>query len=158
MIRYLIAGCIYAAVLSGQTLRVPPSHAARETPGAFTIQIDSPPGRTPATIQFELSFPPALAVSVEDIAAGAAAEAAGKRLTCARSAVKTEVPNGVRFACIVAGGQKPIGNGNLAVVRYHLLEDVGGAPIRVPIEHILAVSSDLKAVHVPDVDAIITTG
>jgi hypothetical protein len=105
--------------------------------------LDSPPEKAPVGLQWEFSIPPAIAVDKADITIGRAGEAAKKSLTCAGKAGAERI---MRFACILAGGKDPIGNGAVAVVKYRAQRDVGGAPIRVSIEKVLGVSADLKRI------------
>ena len=117
--------------------------------------IDSPQGKAPVALQWELSVPPAIAIKAMDITIGKAAASAGKSITCATMATKPAVPVEVRYACILVGGRNPIGNGPVAVVQYRAQADVQGAPIRVAIDHVIGVSADSKPMPIPNVDAII---
>ena len=108
-------------------------------------------------MQWEISFPSAIAIGPDGIAAGAAAQAAGKSIACAKTAPKPNANGAVKFVCILSGGLKPIGNGPIAVVHYRLQTDLQGAPIRIPIENILAVSADLTIIPMPNLDVIIPT-
>lgn len=140
-------------VVYGQSLHVPPSTANRKSPGVFSMILDSPAGKAPVAMQWELSVPPALAVEKGDISPGKAAETAKKSLTCAPT--NSQIPGGTRYICILAGGQEPIGSGPIAMIRYRAQADVHGAPIRVAIQKILGVSADLKRIEMPNTDAII---
>ncbi|HEX3879134.1 MAG TPA: hypothetical protein VHW24_19255 [Bryobacteraceae bacterium] len=102
-------------------------------------------------------FPPAVEVTARDLTAGPAAEGAAKSITCAKTDNKSDVAGAVRFACILAGGQKPIASGELAVVHFRLKQDVQGAPIRVAVEKVFATAADLKRIPISNVDAIIST-
>lgn len=146
---------VVAALLDGQSLRVPPSGADAKMQGQFSILFDSPPERALVALQWELSAPPALAIEKADILIGKAAESSGKSLTCAIKPGKPSSPGSSRYACILAGGKDVLGQGPIAVVRYRGQADVGGAPVRVTLENILGVSADLKRIDIPKVDAII---
>jgi hypothetical protein len=150
-----LSGFFSAAILLGQSLRVPSSRTDFKTPGVFSVTIDSPRGKEPVGLQWEFSVPPAIAIRMADITIGKAAVSAGKSITCATSAYKPVMPGGMKYACILAGGQKPIGNGPLVIVQYHAQVNVQGAPIRVGIENILGVSANSKPIAIPNVDAII---
>jgi hypothetical protein len=155
MAKRFLAPAIFASLLCGQALHVPPSHAAHS--GSFPIVLDSPEEHAPSTLQWDMLFPPAIDVSAADITNGSAADAAGKKLTCSKTNAAAEVNGAAEYACILAGGRKPIGNGPIAVVQYRIKMDVGGAPIRIPIQKILGVTADLERVAMPNVDAIIST-
>jgi hypothetical protein len=152
--RFVISGVIPVILLSGQSLSVAPSQTDLKTSGVFSVSIDSPQGKAPAALQWEFSVPPAIAITPADIAIGKAAESVRKSLTCA----KKETPakqRAVKYACILAGGQHPIGNGPIAVVHYRAQWDVKGVPIKVAIENILGASADLKRIPIPNADALI---
>jgi hypothetical protein len=152
IVKWLIAGTVSAAILSSQSLHVPPSSTGAKTPGSFSVMIDSPDGKAPVALQWEFSIPAAIAVETADITIGKVAESAKKSITCVAKSAKE---GAARYACILAGGQNPLGNGETVVVRYRPKKDVQGAPIRVAIENVIAVSADLKPVSIPNADAII---
>lgn len=152
---YLLAGMFSALGLWGQSLHVALSQTDRNRPGIFTVEIDSPPGRAPAPLQWEFLVPPALSVQLADITIGKAAQAAWKTLTCAANSKQTGMPGAVRYACIVAGGREPLGSGALTEVHYRAQADVGGAPVRVAIQRVQAVSADVKPLAIGDAEAII---
>lgn len=108
-----------------KSLQVPPSKTDLKTPGTLSINIDSPEGKEPVALQWEISVPPAVAITTADIKVGKAAEAAGKSLTCA---MKTKTQRASRYACILVGGQGPIKNGPIAEVHYHAQWDVIYSP------------------------------
>lgn len=154
-VRFPVSLLFLAPLLSAQSLRVPPSRAGRNTPGQFTLLIDSVQGKPVVALQWEISVPPAIAIGKEDVTIGKAAESAGKLLTCAPKSNKATPKREVRYACILAGGQNAIMSGPIAVVHYRAQADVQGAPIRVAVENVLGVSADLKRVEMSNVDAII---
>src|SRR5579863_5720143 len=108
----LFLGSVFAAMLLGQSVSVAPSATDRNTPGSFTLTLDSPQGKAPVAIQWEFAIPAVLNVKVADLKAGKAAQAAGKSLTCAS---KTGAGPGNRYACILEGGQAVIANGPMAI-------------------------------------------
>lgn len=153
--RYLIAGVLSAVPLCGQSFRIPPSGTDRKTPGAFPMEIDSPQGKAPVALQWELRVPAALAIAVSDITIGKAAEAAGKSVACAASANKPAKEGEVRYTCILAGGTQRIPNGQVAVVHYRVQDKVDKTSIRVAIENAVGVSLDLKSVAIDGAIAVI---
>jgi hypothetical protein len=157
MVRGLVALFVFSTLAFGQNLRVQSSRASTGSISSMAISLDAPPGKAPSTMQWEMTFPPAIVVNAMDISAGEAAEADGKAITCAKTDAKTEVKNGVKLACVLAGGRKAIRNGPIAVIHFRLQTDVGGAPVRVPIENIVGVAVDLKRIPIPNIDAIIVT-
>ena len=145
---------ISAAILFGQSLRVTPFQTDVKTPGVFSVTLDSPPEKAPVALQWEFSIPPVIAIRPVDITIGIAAESVGKSLACAARSAKPAT-RGVRYTCVLAGGQHPIANGSIAEVRYRAQWDVKGAPIRVAIENILGASADLSRIPMPNVGATI---
>ena len=84
-----------------------------------------PRERRRLALQWEFTFPPNVSVDMADIAAGSAAESGQKSLTC-RAVVDRGKKQGKASctACILAGGQKPIPNGPIALVRYRVPKEI----------------------------------
>jgi hypothetical protein len=139
-------------MVHGQSLRVPSSSTDRTTPGVFSVILESPLGKAPLSLQWEISASPAIAIGAADIGIGQAAESSVKFLTCAARAKELLR---MRYACILAGGQEPIKPGQIAIVHYRAQIDVRGAPIRVGIEKVLGASANSKKIEIQSVDAII---
>ena len=99
--RYIISPFVFAMILLGQSLRVPPSQTDLKTPGIFWVILDSPPGKAPVVLQWEFSVPPVIEVTTADITIAKAAESARKSLTCAARSAKPAVQRSVRYACIL---------------------------------------------------------
>ena len=59
-----------------------------------------------------------------DIIAGSAAESGQKALTCRAVGDAKEAGKSAVYACILAGGQKPIPNGPIAIVRYRVPREI----------------------------------
>src|SRR5690242_5641323 len=98
----------------GQALQVSPVSGAPGEKVDLLISLDSRPGSAPAALQWEIIFP---AQILEDGAAGPeagrAARDAGKSLTCAKRKTYS-------YACILVGGQKPVGNGPVAIFHFKI--------------------------------------
>lgn len=150
--KLVIAGFMLATILSGQSLHVAPSATDRKTPGVFPVSLESPKGREPVALQWELSIPPAIAVDAGDISAGTAAVGAGKSVHCAKRSTSADK---LHYMCILAGGRSAIPNGNIFQVRYRAAAETHGAPIRVGIENVIGVFADLKRVEIPNTYAIV---
>ena len=105
-------------------------------------------------LQWDLSFPPVIAVRIEDITIGKAGQAAGKSLTCAPRRPKQRSRR-MRYTCILAGGPAPLSDGPVAEVRYRVQWDPKGAPAEVEIENVLGVSGNLKRISMANVDVAI---
>src|SRR5579864_741295 len=92
-----------------QILPSPPSGAA----ASFQVMLVSPTAKEPVALQWKLSVSNSITLN---IAVGSDAESAQKTITCA--SVRDEQQNkGSTYACVLAGGQKAIPNGVLAIVR-----------------------------------------
>ena len=119
------------------------------------LTLKSPEGKAPLALQWEFHFPPDVVVDAADIAAGSAAESTQKTLTC--RAVKTkDGAQGSTYGCILAGGQKPLPNGPIAIVRYRVATDVRQIAEKVLVAKALGVSADLKSVELAGAQAAIT--
>ena len=92
--------------------------------GSLLLTIESPEGKAPLALQWEFTFPPNVAVDLADIAAGSAAESAQKTLTCRAVARTKDGAQGSVYGCILAGGQKPLPSGPIAVVRYRVPTEI----------------------------------
>ena len=148
----VVIACFSGALLSGQSLSVSQSETSLNAPGTFLVLLNVLPDRAPPlALQWDLSVPPVIAVRTEDITIGTAAQAAGKSLTCALREAKG-ASRRMRYTCILAGGQRPLGNGAIAHVQYRAKWDLKGAPAEVEIEKVLGVSRDLQRIPMANVD------
>lgn len=150
-----VLGLLCAAALWGQSLHVPPSSAHRKSHGSFAVFLDSTQGKAPVALQWEFQIPAAVKISAPDIVIGKSAEAAGKAITCAVRANPT-VAGGARYACILAGGVKPIADGNIAIVRYEVPAGRRRERVGVIIENVIGVSLDAKSTGIAGTTALIT--
>ena len=139
----------------GQSLLIPPSMVARGGSGSLLLMLQSPEGKAPLALQWEFTFPPNVAVDVADIVAGSAAETSQKALACRAVKVKDGV-QGSTFGCILAGGQKPLPNGPIAIVRYQVPTEVRQITAKVRVAKALGVTADLKSVELAPTQATIT--
>ena len=120
------------------------------------LTLDSPRGKAPLALQWELTFPPNVVVDTADIVAGSAAESAQKALAC-RSVERTkEGGPGAVYACILAGGQKPIPNGPVAAVRYRVPLEIRQIAEKVRVGKAIGATADLKRVDIAGAQAVIT--
>jgi hypothetical protein len=146
----LVSGGVWA-----QTLLIPPSMVRRGGSGSLLLTLASPDGKAPVALQWEFNFPPSVVVDAADIASGSAAESTQKTLTC--SAVKTkDGAQGSTFECILAGGQRPLQNGPIAIVLYRVPVEVRQIAEKVRVTKALGVTADLKSVELKSTQAAIT--
>lgn len=148
--RYLVL-FLCTLPIFGQSLRV---SSATATPGKKTeveIALDSPAGKEPLALQWEVGFSAdAFKLDKAGLVAGPAAHAAGKSLTCA--AKKNAGPTA--WVCILAGGQKPIASGVVAVL--HLDVQPGAGDSRaIVVDNAMAVSAALKKLPISRVAATV---
>jgi hypothetical protein len=136
-------GVILCALpLLGQSVRVSSGSGAPGEKLAIEIVLDSPSGKEPLALQWEAGFPgEALKLDRTGPVAGPAAGAAGKSLTCAEKGAAHGLS---KWACILAGGQKPIGNGVVAVLRFEIEAHAHAGSRPIVVDHVLGVSAALK--------------
>lgn len=140
--------------LWGQSLQVSQAAAARGEAGSFLIKLASPKGKELVALQWEISAPPEITIDSVNMVAGSAAEGAQKSITCA--SVQKPDRGGQRFACILAGGQKAMGDGPVAVVRYNIRHGTGAGRVVVRIDKAMGVTGDLTQVNIASVDSPLT--
>lgn len=121
-------------------LTISPSSAKRGFSGTFLISLEPPSGAGLVALQWTLSAGPGVSIDVADIAAGSAAEATQKTLSCA--------PKGAKFGCLLAGGQKSLPAGTIAVVRYTAGAQAKTGPVAVHIEAAAGTSADSKNIEI----------
>jgi hypothetical protein len=143
-----------APFLCAQSLHIPPSAASQQLSGSFLVILTSPAGRSPLALQWKMLVPGDVLINLKDVAPGSAAESAQKSITCA--AGKNLQGKEPSYSCIVAGGQKTISNGPVAVVRYKLNEKTRARTFDIKIEDALGVSANLKKTDIAAVTGVIT--
>jgi hypothetical protein len=155
IVRSFIVLTLVSAGAWAQSLLIPPSMVTRGGSGSLLLTLKSPEGKAPLALQWEFTFPPNVVVEAADIAAGSAAESAQKALTC--RVVKTkDGAQGSTYGCILAGGQKPLPNGPVAIVRYRVPTEVRQIAEKVRVAKALGVSADLKSIELEGTQAAIT--
>jgi hypothetical protein len=122
----------------GGALEVSPSTVKRGESGSLLILLHAPPGANITGLQWELSSVD-IAIDPADIVIGSAAASAEKKLMC------TGPGHGPAFKCILAGGQKRISDGPVAIVRYRAGRQARAGEAVVAIDKILAVTSQTDA-------------
>jgi hypothetical protein len=137
--------------LLGQAVRVLP---AVDFPGAtFTTEVSWEPaarGGKPATaIQFDIIYPAQLLeLDASGPILGAEGARADKILACSAH-------SSYSYGCLLAGGQKPVGNGPMAVFHFKIRPDARPGTSAFRIEKVQAVAADLSRIEVKDSDAAI---
>lgn len=130
--------------------------SATGSPGenvAIEIALQSPAGREPSALQLETTIPASdLNFVDETLSAGPAAKAAGKSVNCA---VKPKTEKRQTSVCILYGGQEPIHNGVIAVLRLKISPGAQLSTARIRVDQALAVSKDLKKTPIEAVETAI---
>jgi hypothetical protein len=111
--------------------------------GTFLIVFHSTQGIKISGMQWELSVGPEIRIDPADMIIGSAAVEAGKTLTCSRAQSKPGTP--AVQSCLIAGGQKTISDGAIAIVRYRVGRGAHAAASVVRIGKAVGVAVDLKS-------------
>ena len=146
---------VAATFLRAQTVSVSQSKVKRGGSGSFLIKLESSAARPVVALQWRLYLPSGTAVAPADMLAGSAAEAAGKSIACATVKDEGGAAAGRTYACIVAGGQKAIGSGPVAVVLYRVAPNVTGIGGNFRVEKIAGVSGDGKQIDMPNAQGLV---
>jgi len=130
--------------LLAQSMRVSSGAASPGRKIVIEIALDSPAGAEPLALQWEVGFPAqALTLEPNGPAAGTAAQAGGKSLTCTARKLTPAVST---WACLLAGGRKRIGNGPVAMLHFAVRANAPAGPQPIVVDKILGVSSAHKKV------------
>jgi hypothetical protein len=140
-----------AAAMNGQSLQILPAPPSLEGVASFEIMLAA--GKPLAALQWKLTLAPGATASVTDMVAGSAADSAGKSLTCSAIPPSKSAEKGSVYACILAGGQKTIPSGAVAIIKCNLRSGIREAA--VAIREAAGVSPDLKSMKLPDTDGVI---
>src|SRR6266567_7520212 len=149
--------CALLMILSvggwAQSLQILPSPPFRAA-GSFQIMLVSPKTKEPVALQWRLSVSNGITLNISDIAVGSAAESAQKTITCASVRDEQQQNNESTYACILAGGQRPIPNGSLATVRVTVRPGLRAG--KVLLRGAIGVLPDMTQVDFPDAEGEIT--
>src|SRR5262249_13534590 len=144
--KFLLVMLTAALGCGAQSIGIRPGGGSGRS-ASFLLGLNSPQGKEPLALQWDLTIPAGITVNREDILAGSAAESAQKTLACAALPQQHAV-----FRCLVAGGQKPLPNGTIAVVKFQR-QSTHEAPAPVRISNAKGVGADLKEIKIPDAEA-----
>jgi hypothetical protein len=134
----------------GQDLRLSPVSGAPGERVALEVLLNSPAGKAPLALQWETVFPAQLLDPEGNRPeTGAAAKDSGKSVTCA-------VRKAYSLICVLAGGQKPITNGSIAIFYFRIRADarVGTSTFRTQAAE--AATLDLKEIALEDAEGTLT--
>lgn len=114
------------------------------------LSLDSPAGKAPAALQWETIFPAQLMeIEGEASETGRAAKESGKSVTCAER-------KAYAYVCILAGDQKPIANGPIAIFHFKIRTEAQAGTSAIRIERAEGVTVDLRRLTLKDTAATVT--
>lgn len=151
--------CVFAvwpmARLSGQSLRPLPAAAAPGDWLSVEIALQSSGDREPAALEWETNIPSRqLEMESERMTrATLVAKDAGKSLACSLARRNAEIQ---LLRCVLAGGQKPIPSGTIALLTFRIPEGTRPGTARIRLQRILGVTHDLKEIPMDPAEAEIT--
>jgi len=126
---------------AGQTLRLSLGAGPPDGPATIEISLRSPAGKEPSSLQWVATIPTAQLDFANPIASsGPAAEVAGKSVACA---VKDKDGAARTSLCVLSGGEQPIHDGVIAVLRLKIDRHSRRGSYRIRIDHGISVSKDL---------------
>jgi hypothetical protein len=147
---------VAVAALHAQILQILPAPSSVEGVASFQILFVSSSSLPVVALQWKLLLPEGATAAPDDLVTGSAAEAAGKSLICSAAPLSKTV-GGKRkssvYACILAGGQKPLSSGAVALVKCNLHAGFEQAAVR--LREVIGVSPDLKRTDLPDAEATV---
>jgi len=128
-----------AVPLLGQTLRVSSASGSSGESLALDVSMDSPAAQRPSILKWETIFPAQLLeVDPSGPEVGGLAKESGKSLTCT-------LRQSYAYICILAGGQKPIGNGRIAIFRFKIRAGARTGTAAIRIDQVEAATVDLQS-------------
>jgi len=136
-----------------QTVELTPATADRGSVNIFRIVLKSRAEKPLAALQWDLVYREGLRIEPAGVVPGAAAETAGKSVTCARRS--SEGANH-RLGCILAGGVQALGAGVIAIVRFEAAKDTATGEKIVDLEKVVGVSPALEPITLKNTKAPIT--
>lgn len=140
--------------LFAQSLRLSSASAARGDLAAIEISLESPAGKEPLALQWEAQIPMGrMSLIGGKPVLSPTAEEAGKSLNCAVTGKTAETQT---LRCILAGGQKPIPNGSIAMLKLKIAQHAQTGSAHIRVQQGLAVSKDLKQISLDAVDTVVT--
>jgi hypothetical protein len=134
--------------LYSQSLQIQADSVSRGQEGTAVIRLDSPAGKEPVSLQWEVHLPVSIQLDPRRVVVAEAAAAAAKSVTCAMLVNRTG--DIARCRCILAGGVKPIGNGPIAVLKYTPTGSVRPGRYQLNLRSGLSVSETVKKTPIKD--------
>jgi hypothetical protein len=143
---YLLVVCV---PILGQTSRVSPVTKAPGDKVTLEISADSQPERAPIALKWEVIFPAQLMeIETDAPQMGSAAKDSGKSLQCTSTKPYSRV-------CVLSGGQKPIGNGPVAIYHFQIRATAQAGITSLKIQGAESTTTDSKKWLLNDTEAIV---
>ena len=154
----LLIGLFTACGLGAQSLSIPPMTVMGGEPASLYLVLQTPPGKkAPVALQWHIRFPAGAVVEAKDIRVGSTAESVQKSLACAIAKGAKPAPEfGNVFVCMLAGGQKPLPDGTVAVARYRIPVELRRQELKARVEAILGVTVDLEKLSMPAAEGTVS--
>jgi hypothetical protein len=113
-----VANILTGKLVTGSQTTLPASFAAGGgKSGTVVIRLDSPPGKEPLALQWDLEFAAtALHLDFANLAPGEAAKSTGKSVAC--SLIAREKQDRFEYRCILAGGIRALASGPIVTIPY----------------------------------------
>jgi hypothetical protein len=137
----VVSGLFLAVPGAGQSLKFSSGAGAPGETVALEISLSAAPGQAPSALKWDVTFPAQLVEVAQAPEIAKSAADSGKSLACHQRLTYS-------YICIMAGGQKPIGSGAIAIFRFKILPDAHSGSSAVRLERIEAVTKDLETVRV----------
>jgi hypothetical protein len=139
--RFVLLLFSVSTAIRGQALTVSPAKGAPGSEVGVEILLDSPSAKAPVTLQMDVVFPAQLLdAEVGRPEIGRAAKDSGKTIQCAAT------HKSYSYSCIVFGGQKPIPNGSIAMLRFKIRADARMGNTIIRVQNVKTITGDYKAV------------
>lgn len=156
-LRHSLSLALFCAVLAsalpvaglGQTLRLDSVRPSATEVAVIEIFLESPPGKGPTALQWEMTVEGAKTTFVQDAPAAPGSTPTGKSIRCG---LKGTTPQVQTSFCMLVGGLDAIPNGKVA-----RLQLIGPAPkgtksVRVKLERVIGVYTDLRRISLKPVE------
>jgi hypothetical protein len=136
--------------IMAQDLTVSPVSAAPGDVVQIEISLQSPPGRVPVALKWEMIVPSHLR-DAEDGGPkiGGAAKNSGKSVSCAAH-------NAHSYICILFGGENPVANGSVAAFCFKIRKDTPLGTTAVRLQQVEAVDGDSQSFVLKNAEAAVT--
>jgi hypothetical protein len=139
-----------SAVVFGQDLRISSASAAPGREVRIEVSLESPPGKEPVALQWEMIFPSQLLDPQGDgPEIGGAEGKSDKSVACA-------LQKPYSYTCVLFGGQKPIANDLKIIFNFKIRSDARLGPTAIRIQKAEAATADFRRSALKDAEGTLT--